>query len=290
LLAEGNRVVAVDDLSSGRLVNLAEARTYKDAFTFYSLDIRAEGFGDIIGRHGPDLVYHLAARREVTATSSPAVDADVGIMGLLSVLQAAAGARAEKVVFASADAVYGDQRRLPIKETALAGARPLSPQAVAKRAAENYLRFYRRARGLDFTSVILPNVYGPRQDPRWGVVTAFASSMLANERPVVFGEGDQTRDFLFVDDAVHLLALSAERGSGRTLNGGTGLETSIAGLFRLVAEITGFRGDPLRGPRSPHSMARCAMDCDMAARHLSWRPWTHLEDGLRETVAYLRGS
>jgi UDP-glucose 4-epimerase len=290
LLAEGNRVVAVDDLSSGRLANIAEARTYRDAFTFYSLDIRAEGFGEIVGRHAPDLVYHLAARAEATASYGPAVEADVGIMGLLSVLQVAAEGGAGKIVFASSAAVYGDQRTFPIKETAMAGARPLSPQAVSKRVAEDYLRFHRRARGLDFTSVILPTVYGPRQDQRLGVVAAFATSMLANERPVVFGEGDQTRDFLFVDDGVHLLALCADGGSGKTVNGGTGLETSTAGLFQLLAEITSFPGDPIRGPARPHSMARCALHCDLAGRELSWKPWTHLEDGLRETVAFLRGS
>ena len=121
-------------------------------------------------------------------------------------------------------------------------------------------------------------------------MAAFADRMARNERPTVDGDGEQARDFLFVDDAVHALCLAASRGSGRTINVGTGVETSVAGLYRLLAGITGFGGEPLVGPARPDDIERSALDASLAARELGWKPWTHLEDGLRETVAFLRGS
>jgi UDP-glucose 4-epimerase len=121
------------------------------------------------------------------------------------------------------------------------------------------------------------------------VVTAFAGKMLGGEKPEIRGDGEQTRDFLFIDDAVHALTLAMEAGSGRTLNVGTGRETSVNELFRMLVEITGFKGEPLFGPAQPGDVRRSALDSSMATRHLGWKPWTHLEDGLREAVAYLRG-
>jgi len=171
-------------------------------------------------------------------------------------------------------------------------AKPLTPPAISKRVAEDYLRFYQGSRGLDFTSLVLPIVFGPRQDPEaaFGVVTRFAGTMLQEEKPEIRGDGEQTRDFLFIDDAVHALTLAIDGGSGLTLNVGTGRETSVNDIFTLLAEITGFAGEPLFGPAEPGEVRRCALDVSRAARHLDWKPWTHLEDGLRETVAYLRGA
>jgi UDP-glucose 4-epimerase len=290
LLAEGHRVVGIDDLSTGRLANLAEARSYGSRFTFYSLDVLAEGLPVLVERHRPEVLFHLAWRREPRSGLDALAQARVGVMGLVAVLEAAARAAVRKVVFASSAAVYGEPRRLPVTEAALAGARPRTAGGVAKRAAEDYLRFYRRFRGLDFVSVVLPTVYGPGQDPSGAVVAAFASAMLAGEPPVVFGDGGQTRDFLFVDDAVHALALAAERGHGLTVNVGTGVETSVRALFHLLASVTGFRGAPRSAPAPAGEVRRMALDASLARQELGWKPWTHLEDGLRETVAFLKGS
>jgi UDP-glucose 4-epimerase len=188
--------------------------------------------------------------------------------------------------------MYGEPRSVPIKESWMPAAKPLTPAAISKRVAEDYLRFYRSSRGLDFTSIVLPNVFGPRQDPEagFGVVTRFAGKMLQGEKPEIRGDGEQTRDFLFIDDAVHALTLAMEAGSGLTMNVGTGRETSVNELFRMLVEVTGFKGEPLFGPAQPGDVRRSALEPSMAARHLAWKPWTHLEDGLRETVAYLRGS
>jgi UDP-glucose 4-epimerase len=288
LLAEEHRVIAVDDLSSGHLSHIGEARAYGHSFTFYNVDIRAEGLAGLFERHRPDAVFHLAALHRPEA--QPPAEMRVGIMGLLAVLDAAVRAGVRKVVFASSASVYGQVRKLPVKETALVGARPLSPGAISKKAAEDYLRFYRRSHGLDFTSLVLAAVYGPRQvPPAPGVVGAFVAAMLAGLRPEVFGDGAQTRDFLFVDDAVHAMALSVDRGPGKTINVGTGVETSVTDLYGMLAQIIGFRGDPMFVPQQPGEVLRSCLDNEMAERELGWKPWTHLEDGLRETVAYLRG-
>jgi UDP-glucose 4-epimerase len=290
LLAQGHAVVAIDDLSSGHLANIGDARTYGDRFTFYSLDVRVEGLPAIFEKHRPDVVMHLAALRQTPETTEPSREARVGLMGLLAVLECSAAARIGKVVFASSACMYGEPRSVPIKEASLPAARPLSPAAISKRVAEDYLRFYESTQGLDFTSLVLPSVFGPRQDPdaMMGVVAVFAGRMVAGEKPEIWGDGEQTRDFLFIDDAVHALRLAVEAGSGRTMNIGTGRETSVNELFRMLAEITGFDGEPLYGPPRPDDVRRNALDGSLAAKQLAWKPWTHLEDGLRETVAYLR--
>jgi UDP-glucose 4-epimerase len=290
LLAQGHAVVAIDDLSSGHLANIAEARGYKDRFTFYSLDIRVDGLSALFERHRPEVVVHLAAAREAAEGFDTPHDAGVGVMGLLGLLDSSSRSGVGKVVFASSYCVYGEPKHVPVKESALAVARPLIPAAISKRVAEDYLRFYQASRGLDFTSLVLPTVYGPRQDQANGVVAAFAGRMLDGEKPEISDDGQQTRDLLFIDDAVHAFRLAIDSASGKTLNVGTGRETTVKDLFRMLAEISGFKGQPLYGPPRQGDIRRSALDGSAAARHLGWKPWTHLEDGLRETVAYLRSN
>jgi UDP-glucose 4-epimerase len=293
LLAEGRRVVGVDDLSTGRIAHLAEARSYGKQFTFYNVDIRAEGLVKIFERHKPDVVMHLAAQAGVRPSIENAtLDAQINVMGTLNVVESAVAAGARKLVFASSGgAIYGEPRRLPAREAAIGASHPLSPYGISKKVIEDYLRFYERYRGLDFTALALANVYGPRQDPlgEAGVIAIFAGRMLVGETPTIFGDGNQTRDYVFVDDAVHAFALAADRGSGRLINIGTGLETSVNGLYRMLGEITGLVGDPEYGPLPAGELRRISLDPSLAEQELGWRPWTHLEDGLRETVAYLKG-
>jgi UDP-glucose 4-epimerase len=293
LLAEGGRVVAVDDLSHGRIANLVEARGYGPRFTFYTLDVRSEGLRMVLQRHEPEVVMHLAAQMDVRrSVEDPAFDASVNVMGLLNVLLAASDTGVRKVVFASSGGtIYGEPRALPVKETARTRARPVSPYGITKKVAEDYLSFFRRERGLDYTALALANVYGPRQDPEGeaGVVAIFAGKMLAGQRPTIYGDGRQTRDYVFVDDTVHAFALAAgDAGSGRLLNVGTGVETSVNDVHRVIAEVTGYRGEPAYGPPRPGELQRSALDVSAAAEHLGWRPWTRIEDGLRETVAFVR--
>ncbi|MFN2544205.1 MAG: SDR family NAD(P)-dependent oxidoreductase [Actinomycetota bacterium] len=293
MLAEGHRVVAVDDLSTGRIANLGEARGYGKEFTFYNMDVRAEGLRTLFERNRPEIVMHLAAQSGVRpSVEDPQHDAAVNILGTLNVLECAVHSGVRKVLYAaSGGSLYGEPRKLPVKETAALGSRPLSPYAISKKVVEDYLRFYQRYRGLDFTALALANVYGPRQDPTGeaGVIAVFSAKMLEGESPTIFGDGNQTRDFVFVDDVVHAFSLAHERGSGRLINVGTGLETSVNGLYRMMSEVTGFSGQPLFGPQAQGELRRIALDIGLAQEALTWHPWTHLEDGLKETVAHIRG-
>jgi UDP-glucose 4-epimerase len=293
LLAEGHRVVAVDDLTTGRIANLVEARGYGKEFTFFNMDVRAEGLLSLFERHRPEVVMHLAAQAGVRPSlEDPVTDASINVMGLLNVLECSAKTGVRKVVFsASGGTLYGEPRKVPVKETSAAASHPQSPYGISKKVGIEYLAHYQRYHGIEWTALALGNVYGPRQDPAGeaGVIAIFTSKMLAGASPTVFGDGAQTRDYVFIDDTVHAFALAVDRGDGRLLNIGTGVEVSVNELFRMLAELTGFTGQRDSGPLPPGELRRIALDGSLAADVLGWRPWTHLEDGLRETVAYLRG-
>ena len=293
LLAEGHRVVSVDDLSTGRIANLVEARGYGKEFSFFNMDVRADGLASLFERHRPEVVFHLAAQAGVRPSLvDPVHDAAVNVMGLLNVLEASVHVGARKVIYAaSGGTMYGEPRRLPTKESAAPASKPLSPYGISKKVGMDYLSYYQRYRGLDYTALALGNVYGPRQDPSGeaGVVAIFAAKMIVGEAPTIFGDGNQTRDYVFIDDTVHAFVQAIDRGSGKVVNIGTGLETSVNHLYRLLSEITGFAGEPEHGPQPPGELRRMALDISSAPSALAWKPWTHLEDGLAETAAYLKG-
>jgi UDP-glucose 4-epimerase len=293
LLAEGHRVISVDDLSTGRIASLAEARGYGKDFTFFNMDIRADGLMPLFERHRPEVVYHLGAQAGVRPSlDDPAKDASINIMGTLNVLDCAVKAGSRKFVYAaSGGTIYGEPRRLPAKESAAQGSHPLSPYGVSKKVIVDYLGFYQRYRGLDYTALALGNVYGPRQDPSGeaGVVAIFAGRMLAGEPVTIFGDGNQTRDYVFIDDVVHAFVQASDRGSGKLVNIGTGLEVSVNGLYKLLADLIGYDQAPEHGPLPAGELRRIALDISAAPNALAWKPWTHLEDGLAETVAYLKG-
>lgn len=293
LLAEGHRVVAVDDLSTGRIANLSEARGYGNEFTFFNMDVRADGLRSLFERHSPEVVMHVAAQAAVPRSiEDPIFDASVNTMGSLNVLECSRLTGVRKVVYAaSGGTLYGEPRKLPVKETARSGSRPESPYGISKKVVLDYLSFYERSHGLDWTALALANVYGPRQDPdgEAGVVAIFSSKMLVGEVPTIFGDGNQTRDYVFVDDVVHAFALASERGGGRLVNVGTAMETSVNGLYRMLSDLAGFEGAPGRGPARQGDLRRSALDIALAADVLGWKPWTHLEDGLAETISFIRG-
>jgi UDP-glucose 4-epimerase len=293
LLAEGRRVVGMDDLSSGKIANLAEARSYGKQFAFEHLDIRAEGLHSLFDRHRPEVVMHVAAQASVTvSTKDPLFDADVNVLGTLNVLQCSVRGGVRKIVYAaSGGTVYGEPRRLPARETAAAGSHPTSPYGLSKKAGGEYLTLFERLKAIEHTQLALANVYGPRQDPHGeaGVIAIWCQKMLAGERCRVNGDGNQTRDFVFVADTVDAFSRAVDRGSGRLINVGTALETSVNHLYRMLAEICGVDEEPELGPLPPGEVRRIALDNGVAERELGWKPWTHLEDGLGETVAYLKG-
>jgi UDP-glucose 4-epimerase len=292
LLAEGGRVIAVDDLTTGRIANLSEAREYGNRLSFHDLDIRTEGLTQVMRKHEPEVVLHLAAQAGVRPSlKDPRHDASVNVLGSLNVLESAVAAGVRKVVYAaSGGTLYGEPRTIPVKERQRWSSRPASPYGISKRAVIDYLEFYRAARGLDFTALALANVYGPRQDPHGeaGVVVIFGRLMLAGEPPVVHGDGSQTRDYVFIDDTVHAFALATgDIASGALLNIGTGIETSVTGVYRVLADIVGFSDEPRLDPSADSGPARSALDASEAETKLGWRPWTTLEDGMAETIAFI---
>jgi UDP-glucose 4-epimerase len=293
LLAEGHRVISVDDLTTGRIANLVDARGYGKEFTFFNMDVRADGLHPLFERHRPEVVFHLAAQSGVRPSlDNPVLDASINVMGTLNVLECAARFETRKVIYAaSGGTIYGEPRRLPAKESSAQGSHPLSPYGISKKVVLDYLGFYQRYRGLDFTALALGNVYGPRQDPNGeaGVIAIFASRMLAAEPITIFGDGNQTRDYVFIDDVVHAFVQALDRGPGKVVNIATGLEASVNHVFRLLADIIGYGAEPAFGPLPPGELRRIALDIGSASNAIAWKPWTHLEDGLAETVAYLKG-
>jgi len=293
LLAEGHRVVAVDDLATGREVNLADAFEHGEGFTFTEMDVRTQRLLEVFTRHRPDVVMHLAAQAGVRPSlEDPDHDASVNVMGTLNVLRCASAVGARKVVYAaSGGTLYGEPASVPVRESAADGAHPESPYGISKKVVLEYLSFYSRQRGLDFTALALGNVYGPRQDPTGeaGVIAIFASSMLAGEAPTIFGDGEQTRDYVYVGDTVEAFAAAMDRASGEIVNIGTGLETSVNALHAMLAEIVGSPSEPAYGPQPEGELRRIALDNSLAASVLGWSPRTDLSSGLARTVEHLRG-
>jgi UDP-glucose 4-epimerase len=291
LLVEGHHVDVVDDLSSGSLANLADARAGRPGrFTFHRLDLRSTGLVDLIAAQKPEVIMHLGAQMDVrVSVAKPLFDAEVNILGSLNVCQGAVAAETRKVVFAgSGGTLYGDPEEIPVREGH--PQHPLSPYGVSKKAVGDYLHYFREIQGLDSTVLALANVYGPRQDPHGeaGVVAIFAGKLLAKERATVFGDGSQTRDFVFVEDVVDAFVKAADTGSGLTCNIGTGVETSVQGLYDAMARIAGFSEPPRYAPARAGELARNALDPGRAATHLGWTPQFDMDAGLARTLAWFR--
>jgi UDP-glucose 4-epimerase len=291
LLAEGCDVDAIDDLSTGALNNLADARAQRGRkFSFHRLDVRSAQLGELVSHRQPEVIFHLAAQLDVrVSVAKPLFDAEVNVLGSLNVCEAALAAGTRKVVFAgSGGTLYGVPESVPVRESH--PQRPLSPYGVSKKAAGDYLHYYREVKGLEYTELALGNVYGPRQDPNGeaGVVAIFAGLMLAGKRATIYGDGAQTRDYVFVDDVVDAFVRATEKGGGLLMNIGTGIETSVLDLFEAMARLTGHREMPRLAPERPGELQRSALDPGRAAIHLGWKPWTPLEEGLNRTLEWFR--
>lgn len=293
LLAEGCDVDVIDDLSSGTLTNLAEARAQRSRkFTFHRLDVRSPQLPDIVAHRRPEVIFHLAAQVDVrTSISRPMFDAEVNVLGTLNLCEAALTAGTRKVVLAGSGGTrYGVPEALPARESH--PQRPVSPYGVSKKAAGDYLHYYREVRGLEYTELALANMYGPGQNPdgEAGVVAIFAAQMLAGRRPNIYGDGQQTRDYLYVDDAVDAFVRATEKGGGLLVNIGTGVETTVRALYDRIAALTGYAEAPHLAPARMGELERSCLDPGRAAIHLGWKPWTDLDEGLGLTVDWFRAS
>jgi UDP-glucose 4-epimerase len=291
LLAEGWSVDVVDDLSSGSLSNLADARAVEGhRFSFHRFDVRSPGMRDVLTRAQPDVVFHLAAQIDVrVSVANPMLDAEINVLGSLNVLEGCVAAGVKKVVFASSGGtIYGTPKKIPTPETAPQV--PESPYGVAKKVVGDYLHFYREAHGLESTALALANVYGPRQDPHGeaGVVAIFSGKLLQGETALIFGDGLQTRDFVFVDDVVDAFVRASDKAGGLLLNIGTGVETNVVQLYTAMARLAKQKGKPRHAPARVGELERSALDPSRAEMHLGWKPWTSLDEGLARTLEHFR--
>ncbi|NPV73173.1 MAG: SDR family oxidoreductase [Pelotomaculum sp.] len=284
LLAGSGHVVSIaDDLSTGRFENI------NPAVNFYRVSVASEEFGEVVARERPDAVVHQAAQVDVQhSLRDPLADAETNIQGSINLLEACRRFGVGKVVYASSAAVYGNPLSLPVDEEHPLV--PRSPYGASKLAAEHYFRVYSEVYGVRYTVLRYANVYGPRQDAagEGGVVAIFIDRLLKGEPPSIFGDGEQTRDFVFVRDVALANMAALHGGDGMVLNVGTGKATSVNDLFREIKKITGSPLEALYCPPRPGDITHSYLANGRIRRVLGWNPSCSLEDGLRETVGHYR--
>jgi len=288
LLARGDEVTVVDDLSTGRRANLEGALAAGAELA--ELDVRdGEALRKLAEGRRPEAVFHLAAQIDVRKSlADPAFDAAVNVGGTANVLDAARAAECGRVVFVSTGgAIYGEGegQQLPLAEDAPIA--PLAAYGQSKYAAEGYLALYERLYGLSGVSLRLGNVYGPRQDPlgEAGVIAIFCGALREGRRPTIFGDGSQTRDYIYVGDVVAAALAAAGSEAAGPINIGTGRETSVLELVEALRELGGSDGfEPELAPARAGEVQRIALDASRAERELGWRPETDLTEGLRLTL------
>lgn len=302
LLADGHEVVGVDDLSGGSRANLGVAEGVERTegtpsvaascpglFRFRYGDVRCPDLIEVIETELPDVICHLAARVSVRrSVADPVDDARVNVLGTTTVLEGARRANARRVVFASSVAVYGVPPTLPVD----AGTRtdPRSPYAAAKVSGEAYLHAYRVLYGIEAITLVLANVYGPRQTPygEAGVVSIFTDALLRGKPTRTFGRGEQTRDYVYVADVADAFARACVARAGGRFTIGTGVQTTDVELHRAVAAAAGTVREPVPAPPRPGDLPAMVVDPTPASAGLGWRPRTALADGLAATVAWHR--
>jgi UDP-glucose 4-epimerase len=288
LLRDGHEVVVVDDLRRGRRENLASV---EGRFKLVELDVTSPELTDVVAEAAPEVVFHLAAQIDVRlSVAEPLLDVHTNVVGTVNLAEAARKAGVRKVLFASSGgSIYGTPDELPVAESTPIN--PMSPYAASKVAGEVYLNTYRQLYGLECTHLALANVYGPRQDPHGeaGVIAIFAGRLLAGEPTKVFGDGGNTRDYVFVEDVVSaFIAASGEQGGGRRYNIGTGVQTSDRRLHTLVAKAVGAADAPELAPARLGDLRASALDASAARTELGWQPAVDIAEGVRRTVDYFR--
>ena len=284
LLSEGHTVDVIDDLSVGSLGNLAEARAVGGPLKIHHLDAASAECEALIGMRRPEVIYLLAPHMRIEGTSSALAHT---FEVALAVLAAARRHGVAKVVVAlPATALHGHPpvRALPLKDGEITDLTPRGVRGVVAKSILELLVSYRDLYAVEFTALAMATVYGPRARPDSGVVAAFMRDARSSTAPVIDGDGRQTRDLLYVDDAVDALARAAERGGGLVVNVGTGVQTSVVDLWQRIAARLGVPADATHGPARPDELTRFALSPVRARIHLAWSPWTDLDAGLARLV------
>jgi len=284
-MGAGHEVVVIDDLSSGRAENVnPKARLVR-------LDIRDPAARHVVVQERPDVLNHHAAQMDVRrSVADPIFDADVNVLGFINLLEGARAVGVKRLLFASSGgAVYGEQENLPATEKH--NTAPVSPYGVSKRAGEDYLFYYYVNYGMPYVAMRYANVYGPRQDPHGeaGVVAIFAERLLSGARPIINGDGTQTRDYVFVGDVAAANLAALDGSFVGPVNIGTGIETDVNSLFRLLSQAAGSTARAVHGPAKPGEQRRSVVDPGLARQVLGWMPRVRLEDGLGQVMAFFGG-
>jgi UDP-glucose 4-epimerase len=285
-LAAGHDVLVVDSLWShggGRRENVP------DVASFVHMDIRDQALYSVFDKFKPELICHHAAQHSVAIGSrDPQYDAQVNVIGMLNVLEAAVKCGAKKVIFASSAATYGDVETVPVDEQT--PQRPISPYGITKMVTEHYLRFFKAERGLDFTALRYGNVYGPRQDPSGeaGVIAIFIQKFLSRSPVRIDSDGEQTRDYIYVGDVVAANVAALTKGSGQIYVIGAGKETSVNAVHAALTEVTGFDAPITHAPKRPGDARQIFFNPAKAKKELGWTAKVPLLEGMRRTVEFFR--
>lgn len=283
LIEKNHKVVIVDNLSTGSKKNL------NPKAKFYKLDIQSSRIKEVFKKEKPDTLFHFAAQIDVRkSVDNPKEDANINILGSLNLFENCRKFGVKKAIFASTGgAIYGEAGTVPTPERY--PAHPVSPYGIAKLSIEHYLYYYYKAHNLPFVALRFSNVYGPRQNSKGeaGVVAIFSDAMLSDRQPVIYGSGKQTRDYLFVRDAVDSTIMALQENKVGVFNVGTGKETSVNELFKMLCGLTHSSAKSVRRPSRKGEQQRSSLDSSKIRKKLGWKYRYDIKKGLKETVSWL---
>ena len=285
LISAGYEVVVVDDLSTGNLANL------NPAATFYQVDIRSPQLAEVFEKERPAYVDHHAAQMDVRRSiADPLFDAEVNVIGSINLIECCRRYGVKRLIYISTGgAVYGEPEYLPCDEAHPVN--PICPYGASKHTVEHYLYMYQQNYGLDYIVLRYPNVYGPRQDPHGeaGVVAIFTGQMLAGGQVVINGDGEQQRDFVYVEDCAqaNLMAMTSQNAN-QIYNLGYGRGTTVNEIFTTLKKITGYQPHAIHGPAKVGETRQIYLDATKAQKELGWKPTVDLEEGLQRTADYFK--
>lgn len=284
LIKEDHKVVVIDNLSTGKKENL------NPKAKFYKIDICDEKISQIFKKEKPEIVFHYAAQINARqSVKDPIFDAKVNIFGSLNILENCRKFNIKKIIFASSGGeIYGDAKEIPTSETYFPS--PISPYGVGKLTIEKYLDAYFKLFKIPYIALRYGNVYGPRQNPdgEAGVVAIFIGKMLKNEQPLIHGDGRQTKDYIFIDDAIDATILSFKKDFKGILNIGTGRETSVLEIFYKLEELTNSQVEEKHIALPPCGFKRGCLSIKKTKKELGWQPKYSLDEGLRKTVEWFK--
>lgn len=284
LIADGYQVVIIDNFSTGKKENI------NPLARVYSCDITDAEAGSIIQKEKPDAIIHLAAQIDVRkSVADPVKDAHINILGSLNIIENARVAGVKKIIFASTGgAIYGDTQNIPTKEDEPRN--PISPYGVAKLSIEHYLYYYYKVFGLPYTILRFANVYGPRQNSKGeaGVVAIFCDKILSGLKPVIFGDGKNTRDFVFVEDVARANVIAIATDETGYYNVGTSIETDVNTLSKHIALALGYEGEYIHEEAKSGEQRRSCLDFSKIKKNLGWEPAISLKDGIAKTAQWFR--